>query len=366
MATETPHWTQEVVPLLKGAAISGVVLTHVLSSLPGGIYTTSPWSWFFIALDQTLRFCVPLFLALSGYALARKYYYQRFELKGFLQRRLWKLLPLYFVWSAVLMLVLSTVPQWRSGGDGAPVWYLLLTGGADYHLYFIPMIFQLYVLFPVFWWVMRQRRWRELLMAAALISQFIIFYYVNRSIGREVVNLPYILTDQGQYLLFTSWWGYFLVGMGLAYLPRNLTEFRRRWQALVLLILFACWGWIVSDAWFAIQDGLDPLYAMRFTRWPVLAYATTFIVVSVSGMERWSRWLKLKGMILKEVLMKLGKYSFLIYLSHTLLLRLVFSTHTAWSKVQLPISTWFLVLGVFVLSVGLSVWLQKRLKLNGG
>lgn len=203
-------------------------------------------------------------------------------------------------------------------------------------------------------------------MAAALISQFIIFYYVNRSIGREAVNLPYILTDQGQYLLFTSWWGYFLVGMGLAYLPRNLTEFRRRWQALVLLILFACWGWIVSDAWFAIQDGLDPLYAMRFTRWPVLAYATTFIVVSVSGMERWSRWLKLKGMILKEVLMKLGKYSFLIYLSHTLLLRLVFSTHTAWSKVQLPISTWFLVLGVFVLSVGLSVWLQKRLKLNGG
>lgn len=365
MTTETPSWTQDVVPLLKGLAIAGVVLTHVLSSLPGVIFTTSSWSWLFIGLDQTLRFCVPLFLGLSGYALARKYHYNAFQLSEFLRRRLWKLLPLYLVWSAILMLVLSTVPQWRTMGDHLPIWWMLIVGGADYHLYFIPMIFQLYALFPLFWIAMRRPEWRWVLVSLAVASQFMLFGIVNYYLNTGTPRLSFLLTDQGQYLLFTSWWGYFLLGMLLAYLPRNLTEWRRRWQALTMGLLGLSWVWVMVDAWVAIQHGLDPLYALRFTRWPVIVYACLFMVVTVSGMERWERWLSHKGMWLKKTLLWLGQYSFLIYLSHTFLLRLIFSTDPRWSRVQLPLLSWIGLVGIWVASWWLSTWLQKRLRLNG-
>lgn len=365
MTIETPHWTQEVVPLLKGLAIAGVVLTHILSSLPGVIFTTSQWSWFFVGLDQTLRFCVPVFIGLSGYALARKYHFNAFELREFLQRRLWKLLPLYLVWSLILIVVLSTVPQWRTTGDHIPIWWMLIVGGADYHLYFIPMIFQLYVLFPLFWMMMRRPEWRWLLLGVAFVSQFVLFGVVSHFLNTGIPRVGFLLSDQGQYILFSSWWAYFLLGMLLAYLPRNLTQWRRRWQALILALLGLSWMWITIDAWSAIQNGLDPLYALRFTRWPVIVYASLFMIVTVSGMERWERWLSLRGMILKKTLLWLGKYSFLIYLSHTFLLRLAFSTNTDWSRVHLPLWSWVGLAGVWLASWWFSTWLQKRLRLNG-
>ena len=55
--------------LLKGLAISAVVLLHVLAYLKG-IYFASSSQWFYVLIDQLSRFCVPLFLMVSGYGLA--------------------------------------------------------------------------------------------------------------------------------------------------------------------------------------------------------------------------------------------------------------------------------------------------------
>ena len=57
---------------LKGLAILAVVVLHILSNIPGKYITTPqilPWV---LAIDQIARFCVPIFVAISGYGLFRK------------------------------------------------------------------------------------------------------------------------------------------------------------------------------------------------------------------------------------------------------------------------------------------------------
>ena len=72
MTSSTVHISLEKSQILKGLAINPVIMIHIWAYLPG-IYTTSRFQLFFISVDQLGRFCVPLFLVLSGYGLAIRY-----------------------------------------------------------------------------------------------------------------------------------------------------------------------------------------------------------------------------------------------------------------------------------------------------
>jgi len=67
---------RQVVTKAKGTAILAVVLIHLLAVLPAKYYFAESiglGAWILIFGQIILRFCVPLFLALSGYGLAKKY-----------------------------------------------------------------------------------------------------------------------------------------------------------------------------------------------------------------------------------------------------------------------------------------------------
>ncbi len=119
--------------LLKGFAILAVVAIHVINVFIGRNPSL-------INFDQFLRFSVPLFTALSGLALAKKYLV-KLEIKNFYQSRLLKLLPLYILWSAIYWLVTR---------QSFPF---------EYHLYFVPMIFQAYLIFPFILPIIRKLPW---------------------------------------------------------------------------------------------------------------------------------------------------------------------------------------------------------------
>jgi surface polysaccharide O-acyltransferase-like enzyme len=58
---------------LKGLAILAVVILHILSNLPSSFITDPNHLPVILAIDQIGRFCVPLFVAISGFGLMRKY-----------------------------------------------------------------------------------------------------------------------------------------------------------------------------------------------------------------------------------------------------------------------------------------------------
>jgi surface polysaccharide O-acyltransferase-like enzyme len=67
--------------------------------------------------------------------------------KTSLSQRWLKLLPLYLLWSAIHLISFTLYPEWRI----MPEYSLTATavgGLADYQLYFVPLILQLYLVFP--------------------------------------------------------------------------------------------------------------------------------------------------------------------------------------------------------------------------
>jgi peptidoglycan/LPS O-acetylase OafA/YrhL len=124
-----------------------------------------------------------LFLLLT--ALVLTYNYGRrnsLNWVRFWQRRYWLVLPAYLTWSAIY--------YWADGSGRGPFpsafLHDLLTANARYHLYFLLVSMQIYLLFPVFRWVLRKTEGYHLwLLAAALVYQLALMTSLHYGVGRH-------------------------------------------------------------------------------------------------------------------------------------------------------------------------------------
>jgi probable poly-beta-1,6-N-acetyl-D-glucosamine export protein len=294
------------IDLLKGIAIIAVILIHFMGGLKVGIEMAGWYTTSWIVINQILRFSVPLFVVLSGYSLTHKYEHHQFKLKEFFAGRVTKLIPLYLLWVAVILTTVYLVPGWRGFAEDYPFWKQVLFGRAEYHLYFVPMIFQLYLLFPLFLWVVK--RFPLVAVALAGIVQAGIFMLISSDKTAGFTAL--LSSDQGQYIWFASWIFYFVLGMAL-----RVTGFRSRWFiGLTVAGLF----WSIADALITFGHGVDIILAGRFTRWPIAVYNLGLAGATIGFKDRLEAWTQ-SGF---SWLIAIGKQSFLIYLFHTLALRL--------------------------------------------
>lgn len=299
---------------LRGIAILLVLLIHVLASIQFPIFSIQPWQTFAVFLDQLSRVCVPIFIALSGYGLMMKYSQITFTWSEFLKKRVWKLLPAYFVFSVLFYGVFQLKTEWRPVGTPDSFLTQLLLGKADYHLYFVPLIFQLYLLFPFLKKVIA--RWPLLAFVGSVLLEVALYGYFTNLENPTA----YFFRDQQQYTFFFTWLAYFVMGMVLATKQGQILvkKFSRLgWLGLMIGGL----GWATMSGLAKIQAGVDPILVLRFTRWPILMYALGFLGSYWSAafsFEKLSR--KTRG-----VLGWLGKYSYWIYLGHTLILRFIFN-----------------------------------------
>ncbi len=334
------------VNLLKGLAITAVIIIHIFSSIPGHIYTAPGIGARYIFFDQVLRFSVPLFIALSGYALTKRYG-QKIEISKFYTRRILRIVPLYLLWSIGLWLLFNYVPEWFSTIETIPFWKVVLLGRGDYHLYFVPVIFQLYLLFP-FVLKLLPRFGRTTLFVALVIQAFslIFFKFLDQ---HTITNI--LSTDQEQYSLFTSWIFYFVLGMSL-----STVQWGAQTAMKVRTVTWLVWGLslaqLIAQAQINVSTGVDPLDALKFTRLVMISYATSSCMLAV--LVPWETFGLPK--FLTYLLHKIGKHSFLLYLSHTLVLRLFFAhTYTTLTFSDMLVTAVFLIA-----ALNISYYLEKR------
>lgn len=299
--------------VLKAIAILAVISIHTLSSIqPSPFVNSSPFQLLAVSIDQLSRISVPLFVALSGYGLAYSYSKKPFAFFDFFKRRVLKILPLYVIWSAIFALLFYFIPAWAPAIKQPNFAWQLVLGRADYHLYFVPMIFQLYLFFPILFVFFK--KWPTATVLLALITQLVWWWFFNYQ-GLTVTSWKYFAGDNEQYLWMTNWIGYFVFGM---YLPTiwKLLDKNKPILGLTTLLFFGSFFYTVTDALQAIQNGIDPLFALKFTRYPVFLYSVFAIVIA-----------SFLVVIIKndhKSLIKIGENSYLIYLSHTLCLRVIF------------------------------------------
>lgn len=303
--------------ILRGVAILTVVGVHFLAGLPAVSYTASQFQPITILMDQLSRISVPIFVAISGFGLTLKYQDQAFHWIEFWRRRVLKLLPLYVIWSLIFYLVFSYIPQWRAASVPQSFITQLLTGKADYQLYFVPMIFQLYLLFPLLLKLLAKKP--TIILSLVFLFQIGVFAFYSLTADPDNYE-QYLLSDQQQYVLSISWVFYFVLGM---YLAKKQAFLRSKkffaWLALALGLVAV--GWATVTGLQQINGGLDPIIALRFTRWPILVYASSALVFlliyrrATVGLPK----------MFKRPMLFLGQHAYGIYLSHTLFLRILFS-----------------------------------------
>lgn len=298
--------------LLRAVAICGVITIHFMAMFHKSPFVTgAPYQFWAVSLDQLARLSVPLFVALSGYGLSQKYSRSEFHWGEFVKNRLLKLLPLYIGWSIFYYFILRAVPLWNPTWQTSSLLDQIIWGQADYQMYFVPMIFQLYLLFPLLF--MLRKKWPvPTLLTFAVVQIFCFWLYQEKTIKLTDI----IFTDQLQYIFCGTWIFYFVLGM---YLPRLHSLIRKLvfGKALLLTVVLLGTYLMISNALYNVNHGIDPIIAQRFTRFTVLLYASSAIVLST--------WLALKIKRLPRVVEQLGIHSYSIYLAHTFLLRVIFS-----------------------------------------
>ena len=194
-------------------------------------------------------------------------------------------------------------------------------GRADYHLYYVPMIIQLYLLFPILY-VLVKRYPISMLITTATVQLGLYSFYSMVFAGQ--LHPPFRLTDQREYVTSFSWIFYFVLGMFLALrLEKKKTPL---WQLTALLAFGVGLVWSTMTGQRALP-GTDTIQILRFTRYPVFLYATGAIVLSLSSIPHF------KNALWKGIQF-LGKHSYLIYLSHPLILRVLAGAYLGTADIQ--------------------------------
>lgn len=291
---------------VRGAAITAVVLIHCL-----------PQCDISVALRPLLNWAVAAFLFLSGLLTTEA----SIARGGVLERRLWRTLPPYVVWSLAYALLLQGSGTW--GALKA-----LLTAGAAAQMYFIAVYLQLTMLTSLLY---RLLRWRPLIVYA-VTPLSLAAYEVLTAVG---VALPIL----GR--LFPMWLVFYVVGL-------DWERWRARLQGkfrAALVALGACLAiQLVSGfAWLHLGD-----YNMATTQLKLSSMATSLCVIAVIMLLPASE----KHRLSESFLAGVGDASFGIYLCHMFVLAVVRKvlTFLALPAVLSTVLLWLLTLTIsFVL-----------------
>lgn len=222
--------------LLRAVATLTVIGIHVTAAY---VYTSM---WGCLA-NQFARFAVPLFLIMSGFILFNADLHgQAFSTRDFYRKRFRKILWPYFIWSLFYCCL--------TGLMGADLLANLLQlpaqliwGTAYYHLYFVVIVVQLYLLYPLLYrWLLSAPR-ICLLTALALTLSCLIMLNMQ-TLGQ----LPLPPQLNSFYLVFFPVWIFFFVfGMFAAMYNKGWQQFFKPHRLLLALMWMGSFGLLLAD-----------------------------------------------------------------------------------------------------------------------
>jgi surface polysaccharide O-acyltransferase-like enzyme len=311
--------TWELSDLLRAIATTIVIGIHASHHWWFGVNdTTSINLEIFIdtIINQVGRFTVPMFVILSGFALSKSEEKRPFDFKIFLQRRLWRIVPPYLLFTMLNVVGRSQflAADWLERGH--QIWQAIATGMGDYHLYFLGIILQCYVIYPFL------RRIPFTAKKLCLLLTFTFALFSLRWISATFGTFPQIATflPDGNHVIY--WLSYFQIGIWLAKDREWIDRFVSKWRSRI----WGCsWGYLFAIAaivelsefyWTAILKNSAEAVG-HYTRPTVLLMSLSFLLWSIS-------WQNLKENRFMKLFSKdFSNASFTTYLVHVWVLRAI-------------------------------------------
>jgi surface polysaccharide O-acyltransferase-like enzyme len=313
--------TWELSELLRAIATTIVIGIHASHHWWFGVHDTTSINFeIFIdtLINQVGRFTVPIFVILSGFALAKSEEKRPFDVEIFFQRRLWRIVPPYILFTLLNVIGQSQFQKADWLERGQQIFQLLSTGMGDYHLYFLGIIFQCYILYPF----IRRVAFTKWNLYILLLITFILFSlrWVSATFDL-LVNITTFLPN-GNHLIY--WLSYFQIGIWLAK--------DHDWSSILVAKLRSqLWGYLFAIAailelgefyWTAILKNSAEAVG-HYARPTVVLLTLTFLLWSMS----WSKSLKqpfsLPQALWVPSVTTFAKASFTTYLIHVWVLRAI-------------------------------------------
>ena len=273
------------IQILRAIAIIGVVLIH---TCPSG-----KWQIF---VRPFINFAVPIFIFLSGYLTK----IDTTDWKTFYKKRIIRVLIPYFIWT----ILYTTADSIGSGLDFKKYIVNLLTTKAATSLYYIFVYIQLVILTPFLCKLAKSKyKWTGLLIGPiGAIIKYVLFLSGIES-NKYVASLWYVCC--------LGWITYYYLGLLLG---NKIINKKIRINKLVIFYTFSIIIQMIEGyIWYRFEE---PKCGTQIKLSTILT-SSIFILMSY-----W--YLNNKNFkFTNKVLVKIGDYSFGIYLSHLMILRIL-------------------------------------------
>ncbi|NME96587.1 acyltransferase [Clostridium cochlearium] len=319
--------------MLRAICALAVVIIHtsgytLINSAEGSVsYNVS------LSLNQIARFSVPLFLFLSGLGLGISYKKDESYFK-FLKKRIFKIIPPYILWGSLYLILIQKNYDYKTWGE------LFLKGDkVFYHLYYIPLIMTLYIIFPILYPLFKRIEGVIISLLISLGVTYFAHYY----------NVPDLTLDIFSKRNAIFWNVYFISGVYISRKVNNLIRRTKTHKVKIMVIVIVCVICLIGESFIGLNTGKSLDYSTTFIRPSVMIYS--YIVMLYVFSKTYN-----KKSILVKILGEISKSSFSIYLIHPMVL---YYYMKIFSKNNLNMGTlWFLVSSILV-SGGISYLLWK-------
>lgn len=338
---------------LRGWAILGVLVIHATGPAIALMAHPIPSLYPAIVLNQLSRFCVPMFFFISAYLYTLKYD-NSFNYPDFITRRLKTIGIPYLAWSFIYLtmrIMTGSIPL--SEVNAQFIADTILRGTAYGHLYFVPAVFQFYILLPIiikFWKRLRTSKFQSIILLSCFCLALIMYQL-------RITNLG---SDAGHFLIsgdfFLIWWLPFII-FGVEWASRNIDPIfiNKPFFFISLIVCFSLmnyefiaqynqWNYYYSSKMVGVPWG----EMATFLRPSAFLYAIltlSFLIYAVHN-----RKIHVAGIDI------VGKYSFGIYLIHPLINKCVISVLKI---IHLAYSPWIILIAGTILSVSVVYVLTK-------
>ncbi|WP_019914383.1 acyltransferase [Paenibacillus sp. HW567] len=307
--------------IFRAIAIFAVIAIHATSRTLSETLDTSMFHPF-LFINKFSQFAVPSFVFLSGFVLFYNYIDRPLSgktLGKFYSKRMLYILVPYVVFSILyFILKMTSGHTWGMPAEemARKLGKYLLTGTAYTHLYYIIIIIQFYVLFPLILWCLQKVR--RLAAWAPVIGLLLQWGFVV--LNKYMTNHGYWQLNKGS--LAITYFSYFLLGAAIAAyygsLKKWLVPSREGWRSgkgtgwIALWLLWAAAGIVHVELWFNSHTKkavINSLWYEGFSNLHALLSCLVLLQMSflLYGAGR---------SLLTRMLLSVGACSFGIYLLH--------------------------------------------------